>query len=221
LLGYAIYSTTSDGLRNLVLSGKLTQKQLDDLAKKIGIVEHDFASLNTPFANENMLFGITVLDESSTGQTGKWWERIKKGHWPFDLTSRAATLFAFEKKEDFLARTEKFDAMTFEAAKKEAEAIVAEVKASTNPIVGTSTPDPSKFLLVHRDTLAHLRLVRAGTILLATGGMPTLADPFGSSLFYQQQSGKSRIWSVGRDGKNQDGIGNWEGKPDIVFELPQ
>jgi hypothetical protein len=54
---------------------------------------------------------------------------------------------------------------------------------------------------------------------LATGEMPNLADPFGDKLLYNQEGGKPKIWSIGSDGTNQNGVGNWQGRPDMVLEI--
>lgn len=112
--------------------------------------------------------------------------------------------------------------MTFGAARKEADAIVAEVRslpAGMVPWVGM--PDPSKVLLAHHDPLARLRLLRSGTTFLATGEVPTVADPFGDTLLSRRESGKVILWRVGNDGTNQNGRGSWEGGPDIVLEIPR
>jgi hypothetical protein len=67
--------------------------------------------------------------------------------------------------------------------------------------------------------LAHLRLLRAATAVLATGEMPAIADPFGENLRFKREGNESKIWSIGSDGVDQNGTGNWEGRPDVVIEL--
>lgn len=217
LIGIAMYTVAFDEVRNLILSGKLTQKQLADLAKKLETVDHDFPTFSSSFSNETLLTGLTMLEVSAGG---KWSDRIKEGGMRFALHPRRMMTEAFEEKESYAQRAEKFDHMDFAAAKKDADAINAEAQASTNALVQMSMPDLSRILVVHREALARLRLLRAGTILLATGEMPTLADPFGDHLFYKQEGAKAKIWSIGRDGKNNNGAGTWNlGQPDMLFEL--
>ena len=48
--------------------------------------------------------------------------------------------------------------------------------------------------------------------------VPTLPDPFGKNLLSKQTGSKTKIWSVGTDGKDQGGIGGWNG-PDLVLEV--
>jgi hypothetical protein len=86
------------------------------------------------------------------------------------------------------------------------------------------TPSYSRAVIAHREVIAKLRLLRAAAILKSTGKMPDLADPFGADLLMSESEGAVRIWSLGTDGVNQNGIGSWSTYPagrgeDLVLEL--
>jgi hypothetical protein len=49
--------------------------------------------------------------------------------------------------------------------------------------------------------------------------IPTLADAFGDSIFNKRESGETRIRSIGRNGRNDNSSGNWEGQPEILFKI--
>jgi hypothetical protein len=217
LIGFAVYSTAFDELRNLILSGRLTQNQLTDLATKLDAVDRDFPTFSSTIASETLHTNQALMDTVGDDP----WLRFKEAGLGFALNPRIMVTRAVEERDAYIKRSANFDQMNFAAAKKEADAISSEAEASPNTLIRYTVPNLSKTLLTHRDTLAHLRLLRAGTSFLATQEMPPLADPFGGKLLHKQESGKTKIWSVGRNGTNQNGAGNWEGKPDIVFEIPK
>jgi hypothetical protein len=98
----------------------------------------------------------------------------------------------------------------------------AEAETSVNPMIRMSMPSLPKTLAKHREGLAKLRLLRAGTGFLSTGILPVLPDPFGKNLLHVERSGKLKIWSVGSDGKDQGGKGGWSTTPeqtDMVLEI--
>jgi len=54
--------------------------------------------------------------------------------------------------------------------------------------------------------------------------VPTVPDPFGTNLLYEDTGTTLRIWSVGADGIDQKGPGVWSTEPrqlDIVIEIPK
>jgi hypothetical protein len=81
-------------------------------------------------------------------------------------------------------------------------------------------------MMFHREVLAKLRLLRAAAVWAATGSVPKIADPLGADLRWTEEDGKLRLWSVGGDGKDDEGQGEWypnrpNPKNDIVLELPE
>jgi hypothetical protein len=222
LIGLAVYSVSFDGLRDLIQSGKLTPTQLADLAAKLEAVDHDFPTAASAFSNDALLSSLSLLEAAEGGPSPffeGWRERLKEGGVRFVMYPRTMAMEAVEERHAYVERFEKLNQKDFAAAKKEADAISAEVESSNNVLVRLTTPAASKVIIAHHKTLAGLRLIRAGAVFLATGDMPALADPFGDKLFHKQDGGKPKIWSIGSDGTNQNGIGNWEGQPDMVLEI--
>ena len=221
LAGISAYSLTLDGLKNLVLSGKLSRQQLETLAKELEIADRNFPTLGPAFTNEAALSGIVIDLPDGDPSIGDWLSLAKEGGWRYGLSSRQVALDAFEQRDSYAQRSHNIDKMSFDTATKEAKAITAEAEANGNPLVRGSVPSLPKALAVHRDALARLRLLRAATNFLATGEMPDLADPFGKTLSHAQKAGTLRIWSNGRDGENQNGLGNWSqaAGQDIVLEI--
>jgi hypothetical protein len=219
LIGAAVYETAFLQMGRLVASGKLSKDQLKEFAGKLEIVEHDMPGIHTPLANETLLFGITEIQLFDAG--GKEWLQLVKNDWGMLFSPRSRLAAAFEERDSFLTRAEKLDEMSFVDAKKEAAAIDAAAKISPNFLIRVGSPEISRILVVHRATLTYLRVVRAAALYLANGEMPKIQDPFGDTLLFKEDAGKTKIWSIGADGKSQGGAGSWgDEKPDITIEVP-
>jgi hypothetical protein len=221
LIGMAVYMTAVEGFRDLVVSGKLTQKQLADLAEKLEAVERDFPTHTAALSNELLGIGMWVLLQSS-GEYEGWQARAKQGGWRYAAFPQKTILDAFEQSEAFIQRFEKVDPTNYAAAKREMDAVSLETQNSPNPIVRETVPNLSRVMVARLEALTALRLVRAGALFRATGKMPSLKDPFGADLFFKQDAGGSKVWSIGSDGRNDNGSGEWGlFRPDVVLEIPR
>ena len=221
LIGDAAYLITFNELRSLVLSGKLTKAHLADLEKKLEAIDHDFPSIRPTLTNENLSAMDAALEPSSIGE---WFALTAEGGWRYGLSTRAMTLAAFEERESYIQRTKNLEKTDFGAVKKEADAMETEASSSVNPLIRMSTPSITRSIAAHGEALTRLRLLRAATGFLVTGKVPTLPDPFGTNLLYDDTGTKLRIWSVGADGIDQKGPGVWSTAPrqlDIVIEIPK
>ena len=220
LIGDAVYLITFNEFRNLILSGKLTKAQLADLDKKLETLDHDFPSIRPALTNENLF----AVDPTAEASIGEWFQLTKQGGWRYGFSTRGMTLAAFEERESYIRRTKNLEKADFGAVKKEAEAMEAEASSSANPLIRMSAPSITRSIAAGGEALARLRLLRAATGFLVTGKVPTVPDPFGTNLLYEDTGTKLRIWSVGADGIDQKGPGVWSTAPrqlDIVIEIPK
>jgi hypothetical protein len=200
LIGLDIYSKTLDGLRDLILSGKMDRKNLADLAKKLETVDRDFPGMGPTMANETLAYGINLLHYIEGGlPPEEWWTSIKEAGLSYRFFSQKMALGAFESRYDYLERSRKFDQMEFSAVMKESNAIMAEAEASWNPLLRIGLPSLPIILTKYRETQARLRLLRAAAVVLATGEVQSIPDPFGKDLSYIQKAGKLRIQSERQD----------------------
>jgi hypothetical protein len=222
LVGMAVYYTAFEAFGDLVLSGKLTQKQLADLAEKLATVERDFPTHSAALSNELLGIGRAVLLQSSGEEYAGLQARAKQGGWRYAAFPQTTILEAFEQSEAFIQRFEKVDPTNYAAAKRELDAASLATQGSPNPIVRDFVPDMSRIMVARLEALATLRLVRAGTLLRATGKVPALADPFGTNLLFKQEGPNLKIWSIGPDGKDDNGSGEWGVfRPDMVLKIPR
>jgi hypothetical protein len=222
LIGIAVYQVAFEQLRNLLSSGKLTQEQLAALAKTLETVDRDFPPPSSMISNSTLGLGMGIFQGSTIDYDGGLGQRMKDGGWRYAVFPQATLLEAFEQNDAFVQRIKKVDQSNFATAKKEIDALSAEAAASPNLMVRDDLPSMLRSHAVHLEVLAKLRLVRAETLFRATGEMPAVADPFGTNLLFKEEPSGLKIWSIGYDGINHNGVGNWEqGKPDIVVQIPQ
>jgi hypothetical protein len=222
LIGMAVYLTALDEARHLILSGKLNREELAGFARQLELVDRDFPRLGPALLNEVLVPGAIVdWDPASARET---WKLLSTSGWSYGFSVKRMAAEAVDEREGYMRRAQNFDRLPFVELATEASSIDAEVASSRNTLTRQSMPDLFKSAVSHREALTHLRLLRAGATFLATGEVPLLADPFGVTLSHSIEGGKVKIWSLGRDGKNQNGLGDWNpgaGVGDILLEIPR
>jgi hypothetical protein len=70
-----------------------------------------------------------------------------------------------------------------------------------------------------REIQARLRLLRVAVRYRATGEILDLADPLGARICHRLQRTRLTIWSAGRDGVDDGGVGDWKRTGDKVKDL--
>jgi hypothetical protein len=233
LVGGNFYSEAADAIRTAMLSGKLTARDFEALAANLEKVEQDFPAQSTAFRNETMANSADVFQWTEEMSSRQWLKSMVEGGWRYGLSSRELADDYVQHSLNIMERTGKLEEMDYAAAMKEAGAVDALAAASKNPLIRDAffivTPahrGVSKMMMFHREVLAKLRLLRAAAVWAATGSVPKIADPLGADLRWTEEDGKLRLWSVGGDGKDDEGQGEWypnrpNPKNDIVLELPE
>jgi hypothetical protein len=209
--------------RTLLLSNALSSKDAAEFARRLEILDRDFPPLAPTFANETLSFGIAVM--SSTPSLRNVYARARTMGVQHGLSNRVVSASAYKEMEGYLRRAQKLDGEPYAKARKEAARIDAEVVASANPLIKQGAPHVATTISAHRQTLARLRLLRAVAVYRAIGKVPELDDPLGDKLRHSTDNGKIKIWSVGIDGMDNGGKGDWDSPavrgPDIVIEIPR
>jgi hypothetical protein len=221
--GIFVYSSDFAELRHLILSGKLTKPQLQDLSSKLALIEHDFPELAPMFWSAAIEYGtqlIAVADGKSPEQFGMEWERAAKSDWRFQVFPRKTMAESFKEVDSYTQRVLAMASSPYVDLHNETVNVGRDSHRSRNPLTQRLSPTFSSILISHHYALAHLRLLRAAAILLGTGQFPSIPDPFGDKLLHTTSAGKSKIWSVGTDGINQNGTGEWGFGEDVVLTIP-
>jgi len=225
MISIAIYGIALDELRDLILSRKLSRTDLAEIVRELEILDGSFPQHGHSMMNEAMMAGTTFLkDDGSLHDLDSWagggldW---RYWMWRSVFPQRLICADSYFVELDYMKRFAPTDAQSW--AETEAVALQSQGEAAKlkNPISRVIIPGLLGATRAGRERRTQLRILRAAAQYQATGEMPDLADPFGAKLFSSLQGQKVKVWSVGRDGIDSGGKGEWKPNagPDIVLEL--
>jgi hypothetical protein len=218
--GLDLYSDTLDEFHHLLLSGKLKPSQLASLASNLETLDRDFPRMSPSLANETMILGMRLVREVDA-QDPTFEDRLKLFRdegWRMALFPYYPATDSFLELDAALQRFLTLEAMDYPNATTKAKGLATRV--SELPLPRTTNPfeEAPEILQMHRAVHAKLRLLRAAAILLSTGTAPELADPFGGTLHYESSANGLKVWSLGQNGQDDNGVGGWNDQDDIVLE---
>ncbi len=204
MVGYAMLAVVLEEIREQVTSGKFDKAALGDLERGLAALEptlpdHARTLLNDVF----LLSGLT--DPAVIGSWGPQRLVVAKG---------------IEETDALLARAATADGVSWAEAQKVQKEIEAETQKSWNPITKFTAPSTLQTSRNIRVRRAQIRMLRSALHQALTGELLDLDDPFGAKLKTSKTGEAIKLWSVGPDGIDDGGTGEWkpEGK-DIVLEL--
>ena len=137
--------------------------------------------------------------------------------WLFSSRLRAASTFAIA--ESWCQAATRAEGLPWPEHKKAHENISAEIARWPEPIVRVIVEDAFKWPKRSRDVRCRLRLLRLAAHFAVTGEVLPLDDPFGGKLGCSAKGARLKVWSVGPDGVDDDGSGDWNSGKDIVLEV--
>jgi hypothetical protein len=213
--GFEAYRFAFHALHDLLQSRKLRPNQLAKLVDTLKVVEKEFPDSSVTLTNETLRIGLLL----TTTIDNPWSNPIRQGDWRLAMWPRKTTADAFQRRDVELQQIKGMDQMDYLSARREIKRLSDESFAMPNTVVHESEIGLGGFLVQQRDTLARLRLLQAATTFLIAGKTDPIADPFGDKLFFEVNGRTVKIWSVGENGKNENGVGAWLSETDIVFEM--
>jgi hypothetical protein len=205
MIGSALLWVSLREIRDLLAAGLFDADSLRDLEAGLAVLDGSFPSHAQTLENEAMLIGISMCGEA------------EKSGWG---AARLLHTNAYEGISRSLARAIRAQSLPWAEAQREFADTDSEAKSSWNPLVRITAPSLIGNSRVNRERRAHLALVRTAVHFKATGEVLELGDPFGTTLKSSRTGDDLRIWSVGRDGVDDGGLGGWkaDGK-DIVVDV--
>jgi len=223
LIGRAICLIALDELREMILSGKLDRERLLDVVLGLEVLDRSFTQGSFCLRNQALAIGKMCL----RGELFKAKQVFAdpdpvtiKASWRQAFSSRLLQADAFFRLEDWSRRLAKAEQWSYAEERRVLDEITAE--AAPNPLAMFFNRVPGNLSATRRCCLAQLRLVRAAARYRATGVVLQLDDPFASTLRHSLTGSRLKVWSVGKDGVDDGGQGDW-GHPyqtkDIVLEV--
>jgi hypothetical protein len=207
-------------LQSLILSGNLNSADLLEMERELRILDAALPSLADSERNTAMDTGFMLLDvapgksllRDPSERTWRfaWSEKLMITDAWFTL-DRAMKRFAEASRKPWL-----------EALEVERQ-VAVEITSSRNVLWTQYSRAGFRETMHHRRHRIHqaqIRLLAAAARYRADGSIPDFDDPFGTKLHHLLKEGKLRIWSLGPDGADDVGEGDWDPVPgkNIVVE---
>lgn len=222
--GNAVCGLALTELKDLVCSGTVTPANLSQIDRELEILGGSFPLHETALLSELVIFGDILLKE----QFFSYYTDVNRPPRPSDLlswrygySSRLMQSAAFEQEDAWMMRVKNADQGSWVDEKRQWGDIQAEAMHTSNVVIEYFRLTGHGPCRVRRDRLAQLRLLRTAAHYLVTGNILELDDPFGSKLKHSEAFDVLRLWSVGKNGTDDGGKGDWKGShpDDIVFDV--
>jgi len=222
MLGLSFLRTPLDELRRMVVQGKLSGDDLRLLEDGLVQLDISFPGRERTLQGNLEWFGKLILSDRlipALTRTKPLPVEFQPG-WRQAWSQRLQLTTAFSHATAAVSRVSSSSGLPFPEDSARWKLMIQELKTVRNPyadIFAAMISDARHC----RAMLAELRLVRAAVHYAATGERLDLDDPFGTKLLYKLDGDRLRIWSIGKNGKDDGGKGEWNSvAEDIVLEIP-
>jgi hypothetical protein len=194
----------------------LSPEALAALESRLSLLEASF-----PRPEHQRREGASFLGDHYRGilQHARWSSDLMS--WRYGFSTRLMAATTFDHWDRAFQRSTELDRLPWSEAVSRSASIRSELDA-------LPLPEPYRWPATylddgywHRSRLAHLRLLRTAVRYIRTGEILELDDPFGGKLLHQESNRRLKVWSVGRDGVDQAGLGTWDSRviEDIVLDV--
>jgi hypothetical protein len=216
-------------LKSLTGSGALDREDLRKIARELQVLESALPTFGEGMLNDTMMRGFRVLrTKTSEALLEEYGVHDKKlSAWRQGFSDKLMMVKSYEIALRAAERMAEGDARSWSEARAATRDACLGIMSSGNPIAtmewwdSRSKLDLVPIQSVFRAGLARFRMLRAALEYRTEGLVPELDDPFGGKLRWSKSGRLLKIWSVGPDGIDGGGAGDWDtkGSPDIVLQL--
>lgn len=224
MYGNAVCGQSLTELKDMVCSRKATPANLRQIDRELEILGDSFPKHETALLSELEIFGDILLKErffSNYTDVNRPPRPSDLRSWRYGYSPRLMQSAAFEQEEAWMSRVKNADQGSWADEQSQWGEIQAEAKLTPNVVIQYFQLTGHGPCRVRRERLAQLRLLRTAAHYQVTGEILELDDPFGRKLQHSETFDALRIWSVGKNGTDDGGKGNWKGShpDDIVLEV--
>jgi hypothetical protein len=197
-----------EDLKKMLLAQDLTAPECAQVARELERVVQAFPSLGDILINTAMSRGCMYIDLAPKGSMLQFPE---KPTWRFLFSERVMISSAFFEELACVRKIAEAEGKPWKEASDIERNAVARLTSINNPILKRHAAwiTAGTLPLRTREQLAQMQLLRALAHFFATGAVPELPDPFGTTLRHVLKDGSVKIWSVGPDGADDGGDGDW------------
>jgi len=193
-----------DEMHGVMGSGKATKSELEELDRGLATLDQIYPSHGEALERDVLIFAQELIP---TCESGIAWGRL-------------LNIGFLEYHMEVASRVAQAEPGGWSELQRVAREVEEEVSRSWNPLMKSSGTVFVQNLDQNRAARARLRLLRLEVHWRATGELLDLEDPFGGRLKHVVKDGALKAWSLGKDGVDDGGDGEWakSGK-DIVLEI--
>jgi hypothetical protein len=221
-------SIAMDELRDLVSANRMTREAYQELERELALLDQGFPREAEGWAIEAIKAGLFYQEKGSVEAVLDALGRSEgKPTWRYAFSDRLVLIDAFQTDRFWHRRLSDAAGKPWREAREVLQEIAAEERISNNPVLRRGGGLADLFVAGStsrnhfREFRAQLRLLRSAAAYRAAGDIPALEDPYGDKILSSSTGARLKIWSVGADGIDDGGTGEWyrwKGK-DLVLEL--
>jgi hypothetical protein len=224
LYGTAAISLAMNELKDLLCGDKLSPADLQEIDRELEILDASFPRHGYALLGELEILGDILLREqffSFYANVNRPPRTIDLLSWRYAYSSRLMQVAAFDQEDGWMMRAKDTDLGSWVEEQRVWAEIEAEARGTPNFVVVYFHSTGHGPWRSRREKLAHLRLLRTAAHYHVTGDILELEDPFGTKLRHSEAFDTLKLWSVGKNGTDDGGKGDWKGSDpdDIVLEL--
>lgn len=224
-MGTSMVGQALDQLRDLFAGGSLTAGDLASLERELEAADNSWADFRVVLSNDALQAACAFRADPRTTwgtEPASDWEAFR-----FGFSRRLMAADAVIHIGRFMERYVRLESLPWSEWLMAHLELEKEIESAPNPLVSKCHISVPASSTSQRHRRVQLRLLRAALHYRTSGEIPELEDPFGTRLRHSSSGDKLRIWSLGRDGVDQQGEGTWAESPqqargpDVVLEIPK
>lgn len=202
MVGNSILGGALNEFRDLVMAKRLDADTLRAVEEGLSALDGSFPRQDRALTDEALMDGISQLKNGAPHVAGRL---------------MAADLF--DRLTGWGERGAAAEQSSWPESNRVNAELAAESQGSWNPLARIAVPGRSGVGKFRRQRLAQLRLLRTAVHFQRTGEVMALGDPFGGGLQSSCSGTTLKVWSVGPDGVDDGGTGDWTARgKDIVLD---
>jgi hypothetical protein len=218
-IGAAIYNIAFLELLTTLKSKDLAREDLLAIDHELELVAKEWPEVDDNGSVDALMTGYELQKP--------WADRSAEARatlaesWRFAFSRRIAEIDAFDQVRGLARDLAGISRRPWHEACQIANEVEARAYGNRNRLVWRCIQWSASNIEMDRELQTHLQLLRGAARFRATGEVPILDDPFGSMLRTELRGNRLKIWSVGPDGVDDGGSGEWKRKAgkDIVLEV--
>ena len=220
MVGISQMKAPLDELKRLIESRELAAADLAEVERELEVLDRDWPSAEIMQRNENLYLRCAVRKVDDAREAGIH----DIAEWRHGFSARKMIADSLAANEKLMERKITIGNGPWLESIRENEKLVKELSDDRNPLFHWLTGTGIQSIQgSSRYRLAQVRMLRAAARYRRDGTRLELDDPFGAKLRHEVSGSTFKIWSMGRDGFNQQGTGDWNdggtAARDIVLEV--